>query len=112
MTGDDLMTADDDDDYKDENKASHHQFHNSFIHYEDSYSAPSRLLLRIAPNSATAKEDSFKIAIECTADPEQQVQVWREPIPHWHLALWHCRCCYIEMGAIFILLHLNELTGH
>src|SRR6218665_3863908 len=36
----------------------------SFIHYEDLYSAPSRLLLRSAPDPCTAKEKSFE-AREC-----------------------------------------------
>src|SRR6218665_3055517 len=37
----------------------------SFIHYEDLYSAPSRLLLRSAPDPCTAKEKSFEARVEC-----------------------------------------------
>src|SRR6218665_2344018 len=37
----------------------------SFIHYGDLYSAPSRLLLRSAPNPCTAKEKSFEAKVKC-----------------------------------------------
>ena|SRR6218665_698469 len=39
-------------------------FH-SFIHYGDLYSAPSRLLLRSAPDPCTAKEKSFEARVKC-----------------------------------------------
>jgi len=39
-------------------------FH-SFIHYGDLYSAPSRLLLRSAPNPCAAKKKSFEARVEC-----------------------------------------------
>src|SRR6218665_2763915 len=38
---------------------------NSFIHYGDLYSAPSRLLLRSAPDPCTAKKKSFETRVEC-----------------------------------------------
>src|SRR6218665_2315840 len=37
----------------------------SFIHYGDLYSAPSRLLLRSAPDPCTAKKKSFETRVEC-----------------------------------------------
>src|SRR6218665_1746742 len=37
----------------------------SFIHYGDLYSAPSRLLLRSAPDPYTAKEKSFEARVKC-----------------------------------------------
>ena len=37
----------------------------SFIHYKDLYSAPSRLLLRSAPDPCTAKKKSFEARLEC-----------------------------------------------
>src|SRR6218665_1955327 len=40
-------------------------FIHSFIHYGDLYSAPSRLLLRSAPNPCTAKKKSFETRVEC-----------------------------------------------
>ena len=36
----------------------------SLIHYEVLYSAPSRLLLRSAPDPSTAEKDSFEASIE------------------------------------------------
>src|SRR6218665_2383181 len=39
--------------------------HLLFIHYGDLYSAPSRLLLRSAPEPCTAKEKSFEARVEC-----------------------------------------------
>ena len=35
------------------------------IHYEDLYSASSRLLLRSAPNPCTCKRNSFLAGVEC-----------------------------------------------
>src|SRR6218665_98956 len=43
--------------------------HNSFIHYGDLYSAPSKLLLRSAPDPCTAKEKSFEARVECSPSP-------------------------------------------
>src|SRR6218665_670001 len=40
-------------------------FIHSFIHYGDLYIAPSRLLLRSAPNPCTAKKKSFETRVEC-----------------------------------------------
>src|SRR6218665_644129 len=37
----------------------------SFIHYRDLYSAPSRLLLRSAPDPCTAKKKNFETRVEC-----------------------------------------------
>jgi len=37
---------------------------NSFIHFEDLYSAPSRLLLRSAPDPCTAKKKKSLIRLE------------------------------------------------
>src|SRR6218665_610585 len=39
-------------------------FIHSFIHYGDLYSAPSRLLLRSAPDPCTAKEKSFEARVK------------------------------------------------
>src|SRR6218665_1756100 len=44
----------------------------SFIHYGDLYSAPSRLLLRSAPDPCTAKEKSFKARVKCPPLPSHQ----------------------------------------
>src|SRR6218665_1356865 len=47
-------------------------FIHSFIHYGDLYSAPSRLLLRSAPDPCTAKK-SFEARAECVRkNPEEQ----------------------------------------
>src|SRR6218665_640579 len=40
----------------------------SFIHYGDLYSAPSRLLLRSAPDPCTAKKKSFESRVECVVE--------------------------------------------
>src|SRR6218665_3036119 len=45
----------------------------SFIHYGDLYSAPSRLLLRSAPDPCTAKKKSFETRVECV----RKILVWR-----------------------------------
>src|SRR6218665_2406758 len=37
----------------------------TFIHYGDLYSAPSRLLLRSAPDPCMAKKKSFETRVEC-----------------------------------------------
>src|SRR6218665_3682191 len=37
----------------------------SFIHYEDLYSASSRLLLRRAPGPRMAKRDIFRARVQC-----------------------------------------------
>src|SRR6218665_1226999 len=37
----------------------------SFIHYGDLHSAPSRLLLRSAPDPCTTKKKSFETRVEC-----------------------------------------------
>ena len=64
-----------------------------FIHYEDLYSAPSRLLLRSAPDPSTAEKDSFEARIErFRVDSGMQSQRQREPIPegganHWEGAI-------------------------
>src|SRR5688572_29247149 len=53
-----------------------------FIHYEDLYSAPSRLLLRSAPDPSTAEKDSFEARIEIfRVDSGMQSQLKGEPIP-------------------------------
>src|SRR6218665_1962168 len=55
----------------------------SFIHYGDLYSAPSRLLLRSAPNPCTAKKKSFETRVECVRkNPREQSLRQRKPIPH------------------------------
>src|SRR6218665_1241434 len=46
-------------------KALGKAFIHSFIHYGDLYSAPSRLLLRSAPDPCTAKKKSFETRVEC-----------------------------------------------
>ena len=58
------------------------QFH-SFIHYGDLYSAPSRLLLRSAPDPCTAKKKSFETRVECVRkNPGVQSLRQRKSIPH------------------------------
>src|SRR6218665_1731331 len=53
------------------------------IHYGDLYSAPSRLLLRSAPDPCTAKKKSFKTRVECVRkNPGEQSLQQRKPIPH------------------------------
>src|SRR6218665_518250 len=55
----------------------------SFIHYGDLYSAPSRLLLRSAPDPCTAKKKSFESRVECVRkNPGEQSLRQRKPIPH------------------------------
>ena len=45
----------------------------SFIHFQDLYSASSRLLLRSAPDPCTAKKNSFEARVECvTNNPGDQ----------------------------------------
>src|SRR6218665_3809114 len=57
--------------------------YHSFIHYEDLYSAPSRLLLRSAPDPCTAKKKSFETRVECVRkNPGEQSLRQRKPIPH------------------------------
>src|SRR6218665_3393744 len=59
-----------------------HKVH-SFIHYGDLYSAPSRLLLRSAPNPCTAKKKSLETKVECVRkNPGKQSLRQRKPIPH------------------------------
>src|SRR6218665_2859333 len=54
-----------------------------FIHYGDLYSAPSRLLLRSAPDPCTAKKKSFETRVECVRkNPGDQSLQQRKPIPH------------------------------
>ena len=43
----------------------------SFTHYGDVYSAPSRLLLRSAPDPFTAKEKSFEARVKCVRISER-----------------------------------------
>src|SRR6218665_3333579 len=60
-----------------------HSFIHSFIHYGDLYSAPSRLLLRNAPDPCTAKKKSFETRVECVRkNPGEQSLRQRNPIPH------------------------------
>src|SRR6218665_3475591 len=55
----------------------------SFIHYGDLYSAPSRLLRRSAPDHCTAKEKSFEARVKCVRkNPGKQALRQRKPIPH------------------------------
>ena len=59
------------------------RFIHSFIHYGDLYSAPSRLLLRSAPDPCTAKEKSFESRVKCVRkNPREQSLRRRKPIPH------------------------------
>src|SRR6218665_991007 len=61
---------------------SHITLH-SFIHYGDLYSAPSRLLLRSAPDPCTAKKKSFEARVESVRkNPGEQSLRQRKPIPH------------------------------
>src|SRR6218665_3745379 len=53
------------------------------IHYRDLYSAPSRLLLRSAPDPCTAKKKSFEARVECARkNPGEQSLRQRKLIPH------------------------------
>src|SRR6218665_1108552 len=55
----------------------------SFIHYGDLYRAPSRLLLRSAPDPCTAKEKIFEARVKCVRkNPGEQSLRQRKPIPH------------------------------
>src|SRR6218665_1309382 len=55
----------------------------SFSHYGDLYSAPSRLLLRSAPDPCTAKKKGFETRVECIRkNPGEQSLRQRKPIPH------------------------------
>src|SRR6218665_645606 len=59
----------------------------SFIHYGDSYSAPSRLLLRSTTDPCTAKEKSFEARVKCVRK-NVSARSWgaifrhRKPIAH------------------------------
>src|SRR6218665_1614439 len=54
-----------------------------FIHYEDLYSALSRLLCRTTPDPCTAKKNSFKATVECAImNPGEQSLCQRKSIPH------------------------------
>src|SRR6218665_694331 len=48
----------------------------SFIHYGDLYSAPSRLLLRSAPNPCTAKKKIFESIVECVRKNPGGTNAW------------------------------------
>src|SRR6218665_2412733 len=51
-----------------------------FIHYEDLYSASSRLLLRSAPDPCTAKKKSFGARVKCVRkNPGEQLLRQRKP---------------------------------
>ena len=51
----------------------------SFIHIEHLYSAPSRKLLRGAPNSSTAKKNSLKVRKEHRREgPGKEAKLQRE----------------------------------
>src|SRR6218665_1763111 len=53
----------------------------SFIHYGDLYSAPSRLLLRNAPDPCTAKEKRFEARVKCfRKNPGEKSLRKRKPI--------------------------------
>src|SRR6218665_2356333 len=54
------------------------KIHSFIIHYGDLYSAPSRLLLRSAPDPCTAKEKSFDARVKCVRkNPgEQSLRSW------------------------------------
>src|SRR6218665_881719 len=55
----------------------------TFIHYENLYSAPSKLLPRSAPDPRTAKEKSFEARVKCVRkNPGEQSLRQRKPIPH------------------------------
>src|SRR6218665_2191146 len=59
-----------------------HRIH-SFIHYRDLYSAPSRLLLRSAPDPCTAKKKSFETRVECVRKNGGENFLEKgNPIPH------------------------------
>src|SRR6218665_1730376 len=66
-----------------ESKNGRGAFIHSFIHYGDLYSAPSRLLLRSAPDPCTAKKKSFETRVECVRKNlgEQSLRQ-RKSIPH------------------------------
>src|ERR1043165_6544156 len=57
-------------------------FIHSFIHIKHLYSAPSRKLLRGAPDSSTAKKSSFKVRKEHRREsPRKEAKLQREAIP-------------------------------
>src|SRR6218665_3164276 len=57
-------------------------FIHSFIHYMDLYSTSSRLLLRSAPDSSTAKKSSITARVEFVRlNPGEQSQCQWKPIP-------------------------------
>src|SRR5688572_5765647 len=72
----------------------------SFIHYEVLYSAPSRLLLRSAPDPSTAEKDSFEASIErFRVDSGMQAQHQREPFQREGPTTEKARFCLVAVRA-------------
>src|SRR6218665_2021258 len=60
----------------------YYSFIHSFIHFEHFYSAPSWRLLRSAPDSSTAEQESFYMSVKGVRDnPREQSERQRYPIP-------------------------------
>src|SRR6218665_1360213 len=77
-----------------------------FIHYGDLYSAPSRLLLRSAPDPCTAKKKSFETRVECVRkNPGVQSLRQRKPIPHRGTNDRECTGLGCECRLPFTLIH-------
>src|SRR6218665_3770700 len=78
----------------------------SFIHYEDLYSAPSRLLLRSASDPCTAKKKSFETRVECVRkNAGEQSLRQRKPIPHRGTNHRECTglgCCYCFSQSVTV----------
>src|SRR5688572_23330382 len=72
----------------------------SFIHYEVLYSAPSRLLLRRAPDPSTAEKDSFEESIErFRVDSGMQAQRQRSPFQREGPTTEKARFCLVAVRA-------------
>src|SRR5688572_12945457 len=75
-------------------------FIHSFIHIEHLYSAPSRKLLRGAPDSSTAKKNSFKVSKERGREgPRNKAKLQSEAIPGRGTPTEKARFCIVEVRA-------------
>src|SRR6218665_2924108 len=78
----------------------------SFIHYGDLYSAPSRLLLRSAPDPCTAKKKSFETRVECVRkNAGEQSLRQRKPIPHRGTHIHIDACTHVYTHTIYTCMH-------
>jgi len=74
-------------------------FIHSFIHYGDLYSAPSRLLLRLAPDPCTAKKKSFEARVECVRKNHLITKIQAMNIFNLVLAFWQFADTKLEKMA-------------